>query len=333
MRQQTRLFYPTPLAVFVTDKLVKHFPKVLDVKFTAHMEDELDQVESGEVDWLAVMNEFYGPFEKNLKAAAEEMTPFEETEEACPKCGRKLWKRLSKTGMFLGCSGYPECDYTKNLSVTGGEIDADIEGKKCPVCGKELVVRSGAKGPFVGCSGYPECTYTSSVEDPEGGASQGKEGGTNVSEVPEKMCPDCGKPLVVRNGRRGPFLGCSGYPKCRHTEPIPGSDEAKAKEGAPAEGGAEPAGETIDRKCPNCGKTLVQKTGRRGPFLACPGYPECKHAEPLPKGAEVTAKRPPAEKVGRQCPDCGKDLVLRQGPRGSFVGCTGYPKCRYTENV
>jgi len=334
VRQENRLFYPTPLGVFVTDKLVKHFPKILDVKFTAHMEEELDEVESGDMDWVAVMKEFYGPFERSLKAAGEEMTPFEETEATCPQCGKPLVKRLSKGGLFLGCSGYPDCNYTQNLTVTGASIEADLEGKKCPKCGSALALRSGQRGPFVGCTGYPDCTYTADVDNPEGGVvSQAPvEGGESMSNAPERICPDCGKPLVVRTGKRGQFWGCTGYPKCRHTEPLAESEEAKSAAGT-AEGGAQ--GEPqVEKKCPNCGKTLVVKTGRRGPFLACPGYPDCKHAESLSGAATAAApKRAPAEKVGRQCPDCGKDLVMRKSARGPFIGCSGYPKCRYTESV
>jgi DNA topoisomerase-1 len=154
--------------------------------------------------------------------------------------------------------------------------------------------------------------------------------------VPEKPCPDCGKPLVARRGKRGVFLGCSGYPKCRHTESLPAEGEAgPAAEGGPS-GDKKPSGESqgaapqTDKKCPNCGKPLVIKQSRRGPFLACPGYPECKHAEPI---SGVKAKKEPPKTIGRQCPDCGKDLVLRAGRRGTFVGCSGYPKCKHTEDA
>jgi len=323
--QRNRLFHPTPLGVFVTDKLVKHFPRVLDVGFTRHMEDELDEVESGEMDWVTLLREFYDAFETSLVDARREMTPFEETDEVCPECGKKMVKRLSKAGIFLGCSGYPDCKYTKNLSTTGGEIESDLEEKECPICGKALALRSGPRGAFVGCTGYPECTYTAPVNDPEGGAKP--------PEAAERACPKCGKPLVVRNGRRGEFLGCSGYPKCRHTEPLPGEGPPapQAEKTAGAESAEKGAGiAALEKKCPKCGKTLVVKTSRRGPFLACPGYPECKHTEPI---SGVKERRTPPKKVGRECPECGKDLVLRSGRRGAFVGCSGYPKCRYTEDA
>jgi ssDNA-binding Zn-finger/Zn-ribbon topoisomerase 1 len=147
----------------------------------------------------------------------------------------------------------------------------------------------------------------------------------------EKECPECGKPLLVRQGKRGSFLGCSGYPKCRHTEPLP--DDLAAAATAPAAGSDAPAGPVepaIEKKCPNCGKTLVVKQSRRGPFLACPGYPDCKHAESL---SGVPSQKSASKKVGRKCPDCGKELVLRSGRRGAFIGCSGYPKCRFTEDA
>jgi DNA topoisomerase-1 len=366
--QEKRAFVPTALGVFLTDKLVKHFPKVLNVKFTSHMEEELDLIESGKLDWLGVLREFYGPFSKNLEAAEADMQSFEETDEKCPECGKALVMRLSKAGLYLACQAYPDCKYTRNLSATGRDIASDLEDKKCPACGKGLTLRGSARGPFVGCSGYPECRYVAQIDDPEGGAvpseneegveaericpdcgkplvkRSGKrgefwgctgypdcrhtepleapEGGVQVEDIPERKCPNCGKTLVLKNGRRGPFLACPGFPKCKHAESIETADGEKAESKTPEE--------VPDKKCPNCGKTLVIKNGRRGPFLACPGYPDCKHAEPI-KGAAAPKKAPP-KKVGRACPECGKDLLHRTGKRGAFIGCSGYPKCRYTES-
>lgn len=228
--------------------------------------------------------------------------------------------------MFLACSGYPDCKYTRNLSPTGKDIAPALEEKKCPACGKPLTLRGGSRGPFVGCTGFPECRYTAAVENPEGGEAEAADKGEGQGEgEPQRECPDCAKPMVIRSGSRGKFWGCTGFPKCRHTEPLEG--EAGGGEDRKKEDAAE---DVPDRKCPTCGKTLVLKTGRRGPFLACPGYPECKHAESL-KGGPAGKKSP--EKVGRQCPDCGKDLFYRSGRRGKFVGCSGFPKCRHTEEA
>ena len=320
---QKRAFRPNALGIFVTDKLIKHFPKILDIKFTRHLEDELDEVESGVTDWIEVLQEFYKHFGKSLLDAADGMQSFEETDEICPVCGKPLVRRVSRAGLYLACSDYPDCKYTRNLSLTGQEISADIEGKKCPLCGKPLAVRGGPRGPFVGCAGYPECKYVAQIDDPEGGARPAE--GPKEGQVPEKTCPECGKPMIRRSGKRGDFWGCTGYPECKHTESI----EAESSPGKTAEE------EIPEKKCPNCGKTLVLKKGRRGPFLACPGYPECKYTESIKgvggkKGSP--GKRSAPEKVGRKCPECGKDLLWRKGPRGKFIGCSGFPKCRYTEN-
>ncbi len=320
---EKRAFRPTPLGVFITDKLVRHFPRIMDLKFTGHMEEELDQVESGTIDWTTVLNEFYDAFKENLVAAEREMQPFEETDEKCPECGKPMTRRISKAGMFLGCSGYPDCKYTRNLSPTGKDVSDGLEGKTCPVCGKPLALRGGPRGPFVGCTGFPECKYTAPVDDPHGGTAEAAEKSSeDASQEPARPCPKCGKPLVARQGKRGRFVGCSGFPKCRHTEPV--EEEASREDSAGQEG------DQPERKCPNCGKTLVSKMGRRGPFLACPGYPDCKHAEPLKGGGPG---RKPPEKVGRNCPECGRELLYRTGKRGRFVGCSGFPRCRYTESA
>ena len=373
--QEKRVFRPTHLGAFVTDKLVKHFPNILDVHFTSSMEDGLDEVESGNKAWLKLITEFYDPFKKSVEAAMDEMAPFEETDEKCPQCESPLRKRLSRSGMFLACSGYPECKFTRTLSATGAPIE--FEEKPCPACGKILSLRGGPKGPFVGCTGWPECKYTATVEDPEGGSVADEK--TNGSEAPERECPDCKKALVIRNGSRGEFWGCTGYPKCRHTEAIeseggedgedsgdkdenaegkkcpncdsllvvknglrgkflacPGYPKCKHAESISGDGGKDAGASdgkdenSEGKKCPNCESLLVVKNGRRGKFLACPGYPKCKHAEPLSGDAGAPAKAAP-EKLGRECPECGKELLLRKGPRGSFVGCSGYPKCKHTE--
>ena len=184
---------------------------------------------------------------------------------------------------------------------------AERIGEQCPKCGEgELVKRDGRFGEFVGCSRYPECDY---IKDREERAAPQEVG---------RDCPTCGKPLVTRQSRRGPFVGCSGYPDCRYI------DKA-ASEGASAdEAGGEPRAE--GEKCPRCGEgELVQKRGRFGEFLGCSRYPECKYIH----GRRA---RPEAVPAGRDCPECGKPLLVRQGKRGPFVGCSGYPKCRHIES-
>jgi len=348
--QRSRQFYPTSLGVFVNDKLVRHFPTILDMRFTRRMEEELDEVESGETDWVRLLKEFYKAFEKSLKTARTEMTPFEETNEICPECGKGLVKRLSKAGLFLGCSGYPDCKYTRNLSTTGAAMEETKE-QDCPVCGKPLAVRSGPKGAFLGCTGYPDCKYTAPV------------GTAQLPEVPEKMCPKCGKPLKVRSGKRGVFLGCSDYPKCRHTEPLPAEGSAEGTDGGATggedsgrtagEGTAAPLPDVPEKACPECGKPMKVRRGKRGVFLGCSGYPKCRHTEALPVegeeqgagtgGAQAEKTEAPEARAAaeealpevpeKMCPECGKPLKVRSGKRGVFLGCSGYPTCKHTESL
>ncbi len=185
---EDRRFYPTDLGVLVNDLLVEHFPSVLDVEFTANMEENLDRVEEGKEDWIKLLRAFYGPFAEVLHKAEEnieevEMTP-EEIGEPCPRCGRPLVKRRGRYGEFIACSGYPECSYTRPVGI----------GVRCPLDQGEIVERRTRKGRvFYGCANYPACTFTS-WDRPLG-----------------RFCPLCGKILVAKRSRRGtvPPVVCS----------------------------------------------------------------------------------------------------------------------------
>jgi DNA topoisomerase-1 len=188
--------------------------------------------------------------------------PARDTGVVCPQCGEgTLVIREGKFGEFTGCSRYPECDYIKDRKAA-----AEPTGEACPECGKPLVLRQGRRGPFVGCSGYPTCHYIKG--DAPAASAEG-------DAVPTGACPDCGKPLARRNGRRGSFVGCTGYPACKYIQP--GSNQAAGGAVSPAE----PTGEA----CPDCGKPLVKRMGRYGPFVSCSGYPACKYRPP--RGAAV----------------------------------------------
>ncbi|MGB2940726.1 MAG: type I DNA topoisomerase [Candidatus Dormiibacterota bacterium] len=181
---------------------------------------------------------------------------------------------------------------------------AERTGEMCPKCGEgELVKREGRYGEFVGCSRYPNCDYIKDREERQAPQEVGK------------PCPLCGKPLVQRQSRRGPFIGCSGYPDCRYID-----KEASA-------GASSGGGEQLEEgaTCPTCGEgELVKKRGRMGEFLGCSRYPDCKFIQ-------GQRSRPQPVLAGRDCPECGKPLLVRQGRRGAFIGCSGYPKCRHVE--
>ena len=159
------------IGIAVNDLLVEHFPDVVDYGFTAKVEDDLDQIADGEMKWQKMVADFYGPFEKNLAAKDGEIQKqdfIEEVGEDCPECGKKLLIRRSKRGKFIGCSGFPECKYTRNYvdEKTQEKIDAGnkaIEGRKCPKCGGDLKIASGRFGPFIGCSKYPDCKYIEKI--------------------------------------------------------------------------------------------------------------------------------------------------------------------------
>ncbi len=154
VRRISGYLYPTELGIAVIDLLVKHFPEILDVKFTALMEEELDEIELGKLDWQAVLKEFYGPFDKTLKKAQVEMKAIKKevvyTDEVCDKCGKPMIIKWGRNGKFLSCSDFPKCRNAKSLPT----------GIKCPKCGADVVQRRSKKGKiFYGCSSYPNCDF------------------------------------------------------------------------------------------------------------------------------------------------------------------------------
>ncbi len=156
---------PTLLGEKVSDLLVKSFEDIFDVGFTARMEDELDEIEEGKLPWRESVREFYCRFEADLEKASGEMESYKAgipTDQKCEKCGQGiLLERISRHGFFLGCSRYPECDYTRDLSDTGTEV---VEGENttqyCDNCGKEMAIKRGRFGTFLACTGYPDCKTT-----------------------------------------------------------------------------------------------------------------------------------------------------------------------------
>jgi DNA topoisomerase I len=183
---------------------------------------------------------------------------------------------------------------------------AERTGESCPKCAVgELVKREGRYGEFVGCSRYPECDYIKDREERQ------------APEETGKLCPDCGKPLVLRQSKRGPFVGCSGYPDCKFIEKSEGS-----------EGSGRPQAETLDRNCPRCSKPLVRRQSRRGPFVGCSGYPDCKFVEKAEARPGEQVERAPVQLLDETCEVCGKPMAMREGRFGSFKSCSDYPKCK-----
>jgi DNA topoisomerase-1 len=274
VRQEERRLHPTELGKTVDAVLRANFPDIVDVAFTAELEKRLDSVEDGRRQYEPTVRDWYEPFAKTVAKAETSMqrvkVPARETGEECPECEiGKLVIREGKFGQFVGCSRYPECTYIKDRR--GG--NAEPTGEECPQCGRALVTRQSRRGPFVGCSGYPECTFTKEV----GGATSVATGGDGAAPEDLGACPECGKPLARKRGRRGTFVGCTGYPSCKY---IQAGSNAPAREAA----APEPTGES----CPECGKPLVRRQGRYGPFVSCSGYPACRYRPPRGSKREPT---------------------------------------------
>ena len=318
VEQKERRFFATESGMKVTDILVEHFPKVMDIHFTRHMEEELDQIETQKYHRNEVLNEFYEPFSQDLKVAETKMLA---DAEKCPDCGAPLVERYSRFGKFFGCSRHPECKYIKKKDGTAKEPPKLTE-HLCPECGKPMLQRMGKRGPFLGCSGYPDCKTTMNFD------AEGKP--VLASKKTEHVCEKCGKPMVIREGARGPFLACTGYPKCRNAKDV----DIQGNPMKPIETGI---------SCEKCGSPMVVKRGPRGPFLGCSAYPKCRGTKQVPDDLKEKLKDilppPPKKKEGpavevrETCPQCDAPMKLRPGRGGYFLGCTKYPKCKGTREA
>jgi DNA topoisomerase I len=295
-------FVPSELGMTVTDLLVGHFGDIVDVKYTARMEEELDEIEEGRLDWVDALKGFNKQFSKDLKSAAKNMenikTKEEPTDRTCEKCGRPMVIKWGRYGRFIACSGYPECKNTQEIATVvngnggqggaaaglsgaapgAGTTTAEIpeDHGTCEKCGSKMVLRKGRFGPFIACSAYPNCRNTKKI-------AMDKDGRITVTKKPDRIlaeaCPQCGKALAVKDGRFGEFTACSNYPECKYI---------KLKE--------------VGLDCPRdgCGGRIVERRSRRGRvFFGCSNYPKCDF---------VTWYRPIAE----SCPSCGRPYVLEK---------------------
>jgi DNA topoisomerase-1 len=300
--KEKRRFKPTELGMLVNDLLVANFPEVLNVAFTAQLEAKLDQVETGTQGWLQVLDDFYQHFHKALERAETEMVDVKRkgvpTDIDCERCGKKMHIRWGKNGLFLSCSGYPDCKNSKNFgrdSKGGIQVAAEGEVKgKCDLCNRDMVVKEGRFGPFLACTGYPECKNTRSLQN-ENGQEQEK-----TVQYTDETCDKCEGRFVVRKSRRGvSFLACENYPSCRNTRSI-GTGVACPQTGCD--------GELVER---------ASKQGRR--FYGCNRYPKCKFiswSQPVDKG----------------CPQCGNGyLVVRKSKEEEYLACPT-KSCGYRES-
>lgn len=260
---EQKRFLPTDTGEVVNKFLTEHFGQYVDYNFTARLENQLDDIAGGKREWKPVMQQFWKGFDKEVKAKEDipraELTA-ENLDEICPKCGaHQLQIKFGKRGRFIACSGYPDCDYTRNVNETAEEAakaaeePTTVEGRSCPKCDGQLVYKRGRYGKFIGCANYPKCKYIEPLEKPKD---------TGIE------CPKCHKgSLIERKSRYGKlFYSCNTYPDCDYAVWNP----------------------PINEPCPQCGWPIltIKTTKRRGTEKVCP-QKECGYTEqiepPAPK--------------------------------------------------
>jgi len=198
---------PTEIAFTVTDILEKNFSNIVDINFTAQMEEELDEIAEGKVNWHKLLIDFYEKFMKQIEDGKENIVSLKLAKplgRTCPKCGEhELLLRSGRFGNFIACSGFPKCKYTEQCDEEGNPVEKKetTADEKCDKCGSDMIVKNGRNGQFLACSNYPDCKNTKSINVEE-----------KTSETP---CPDCGGKISLKNSRRGPFWGCENYPDCK----------------------------------------------------------------------------------------------------------------------
>jgi DNA topoisomerase-1 len=291
-------FKPTELGMVVTDLLLESFNDIFDVRYTARMEEELDEIEEGKLDWREAMGEFYERFTKDLENAETHMTDIKRMEKptdlTCDKCGKPLVIKWGKHGSFIACTGYPECTYTRELTVDLPDVDkADLaeqgDEEYCQNCGRPMVLKKGRFGTFFACSGYPDCKTTKQI----GGAQK------KSDVVLDEKCPQCGNNMVQKFGRFGEFTACSNYPGCKYVKQ-----------------------KTIGVNCPECSEgQVVERRSKRGKtFYGCNRYPDCDF---------VAWAKPVAEK----CPECGNPYLTEKYLKsGAFLQCPA-SGCKYKREM
>jgi DNA topoisomerase-1 len=260
-------FHPTALGTTVNDLLVASFGDLFNESYTARMEEELDEIGEGKLKWTTALQGFYGKFAKDLKIAEVEM---------------------------------------KKKKVESIPTD-----EKCENCGAGMVIKFGRFGQFLACSNYPECRTTREIAKPAAGDASGAAGAAAKPEAggaaegeEAETCEVCAKPMALKRGRFGQFLGCTGYPDCRNIRKI---DRKGVVAAAPV---------PLDEMCPVDGVHLVRRQGRFGEFVSCSNYPTCKFIK--------------RETTGIACPraGCKGEIVVKKSKRGKvFYGCSEYPKC------
>ncbi|HXH72715.1 MAG TPA: type I DNA topoisomerase [Mariprofundaceae bacterium] len=238
VQMEKRRFVPTDTGEWVNKYLTENFANIVEPDFTARIEDQLDSVANGDLDWKPLLRAFWDPFKAKVDEAANAKRPTEVTDEACPECGKPLAIKLGRYGKFLACTGYPACKYSRPLG-DNGKAEAEepvLSDQKCDKCGAPMAIKQGRFGKFLGCTNYPTCKNIQPLEKPKD---------TGIT------CPECGKgTFLEKKSRRGKvFYSCSAYPKCKNAL----------------------WNKPVDRPCPACGAPFVTEkvTKRNGTEHVC----------------------------------------------------------------
>ncbi len=303
VHRKDRRFIPTALGRTVIELLIPYFDDFFETAYTARMEEALDDVEEGKLSWTKALSDFDKTFTRDRDRALDGMVsgkagiPLAQAkklklsavpvmDEKCPKCGKKLKLRMGKNGLFIACSGYPECTFTQD--IPDPEEDAvdmsELEKTTCDECGEPMKVRQSRTGStFLGCTAYPKCRNVVNIAV-AGGKAEAK-----PDEPTGQICPRCGNGLVRRHGRFGAYVSCSNYPACKYKPPKPVKDTGV--------------------KCPKDGGIIAERRGRFRPFYGCINYPNCDFS---------LSVRPIPEK----CPQCGNAyLLFRERKSGNVFAC------------
>ncbi len=306
-------FHPTGLGTTVNDLLVANFNELFNPAYTAQMEENLDEIEDGKLNWRDALHNFYDKFSKDLADATENIKNVKKqaipTDEICEKCGAGMVIKFGRFGQFLACANYPECKTTREVSTSKSKVQGEENGDQkpntetqaeevpvCELCGKDMALKRGRFGAFYGCTGYPECKNIRKID---------KKSGAAITTPPpvelDEICPKDGAKLVQRTGRFGEFISCSNYPKCDYIKR-----------------------ETTGIACPKpgCKGEIVFKKSRRGKiFYGCSNYPKCD---------AVYWDKP----VNEPCPKCSAPFVLEKTTKkdGTFRYCQN-EDCDYKLSV
>jgi len=310
VRKKDKRFYPTALGRVVIAMLIPYFDDFFETGYTARLEEELDEVEEGKVKWTKALADFDKKFTRDRDRALAKMSsqkagiPLREARktfgfavvpeiaDTCPKDGKALKLRMGKNGLFIACSGYPDCDFTYHVPETEEDATdlAEYENQTCEECGSPMKLRETGGRPFLGCSAYPKCRNTVAIAAAASRAA-------SEPQLTGEKCPEDAGDLVKKRGRYGEFIACSNYPKCKYRPPKLLVETGVA--------------------CPKDGGKIVERKGRFGLFYPCANYPKCDFSfryKPVPEA----------------CPKCGRPYLLRKSTKreGTYLFCDN-PECDF----